>query len=108
MKKEDLIKRDACILSFLQKHRGRENAVTSSVIIKHLDGYGYHISDNSSLRKIIRKAMYEYSAPICHTTNTGYFWATSREDILVAISDIEGRISALNEHLIHLKKFIVN
>lgn len=105
MKKEDLIKRDACILSFLKAHRGNENAVHSAEIIKHLKKCGYPVAGSNNLRPIIRRIMYEYNAPICHTTSTGYFWAKSRGDILVAISDIEGRISSLQEHLEHLKKF---
>lgn len=106
--KDQQFARDVILLGVIKEHKGCENAITSAEIMKYLAERGYYISHNSHLRRMIRKVMYEFHAPICHKTDVGYFWAKSREDILVAVSDIEGRISSLKEHLEHLKNFLVD
>jgi hypothetical protein len=108
MKQTDSIKRDACILNFLKEHRGNENAVHSADIIKHLDSCGFTVTGSNNLRPIIRRIMYEYNAPICHKTWGGYYWAKTREDVLIAIADLESRIESLTKHAEHLKNFIID
>ena len=106
--KDQQFERDVILLGVIKEHKGCENAITSAEIMKYLAERGYYISHNSQLRRMIRKVMYEFHAPICHKTDVGYFWAKSREDILMSISDLEGRIAALQEHIAFLKDFIVN
>lgn len=108
MKREELLKRDAVLLEFLKQHRGNENAVHSTEIIKHLKERGYPVAGSDNLRPIIRRIMYEYNAPICHKTWGGYYWAKNREDVIIAIGDLESRIESLSKHAEHLKNFIVD
>lgn len=49
----------------------------------------------------------EWGLPICFINAKGYFWATQKSDIQETIADLQSRINALQEHINHLKGFII-
>lgn len=110
MKRELVAKRDAMLLNFLKNHKGSENAVKVADILEYLKSIGYGCK-TKTVCTIVRKLMFEYSAPICYKNSSrdgGYYWAKSRKDIEITISDIDSRIAALEEHKAHLQNFIIN
>jgi hypothetical protein len=61
----------------------------------------------TSVYNAIIKIMYERSAPICFSNGKGYYWAQTREEIESTIADMEMRRASLQEHIDHLKNFII-
>ena len=106
MKHLDVFKRDSVLLEFMKQHKGEENRVTSHEIQKFLNEKGYSIK-TETVHTIIRRIMYERNAPICHLNAKGYYWARTRAEIEKTIADMEMRCASLQEHIDHLKNFII-
>ena len=106
VKRYDTFKRDSLLLEFMKKHKGEENIVSSREIHKYLSDNGYKGS-GGCINSIITKLMYDYNAPICFSNSKGYYWANKREEIEKTIADMESRRNALQEHIDHLKNFII-
>lgn len=106
-KNKRTFERDCCLVEFLKNHRGRENIVSTDEVLKHLNDHGFQLS-RTSLTPTIRKLMYEQYLPICFVGMLGYYWASTREDIMLTIDDCQRRIDGLQKHIDHLKCFIVN
>ena len=107
MKHYDVFKRDTLVLEFLKKHKGEENRVTSYDIQKFLSDNGYSIKRNN-VGTLVNKIMYERNAPICYSNTKGYYWAKTRSEIEKTIADMVMRQKSLQEHIDHLKNFIVD
>lgn len=105
-KSYDVFKRDTLLLEFMREHKGRENIVTSHEVQKFLSDHGYSINRNN-VGSLINKIMYERNAPICYSNVKGYYWAQTKEEIEIAIADMEMRIASLKNHIQHLKNFII-
>lgn len=101
-----VFKRDTLLLNFLREHKGEENKVTSYDVQKFLGENGYSIKRNN-VGSLINKIMYDRNAPICYSNTTGYYWATTREELEKTIADLESRRNALQEHIDHLKGFMI-
>lgn len=106
LKKYDVFKRDSLLLEFMKKHKGLENRVTSNEIKSFLEDNGYSIKQNN-VGTLMNKIMYERNAPICYANTTGYYWAKTRAEIEITIEDMEKRRASLQEHIDHLKNFIL-
>lgn len=102
----DAFKRDTILLTFLKTRRGESNIVSSKEISEFLNKNGYSTNPNI-VHSIVRRIMYERNAPICHFNARGYYWAESKAEIKKTILDLETRRNALQEHIDHLKNFIV-
>lgn len=107
MKHYDVFKRDTLVLEFLKKHKGEENRVTSYDIQKFLSDNGYSIKRNN-VGTLVNKIMYERNAPICYSNTKGYYWAKTRSEIEKTIADMVMRQKSFQEHIDHLKNFIVD
>lgn len=106
MKRIDCIKRDNLLVDFLLDHKGRENAVNRYKIADYLTANGY--SQNAgTIHLIIAKLIKERHLPICSVNSKGYFWAKTKADIVGCIEEMQGRITALQEHIEHLKHFVM-
>lgn len=105
-KKYDSFKQDSVVLEFLKKHKGKDNILSSKQICTFLNEKGYAVKSDS-VHTIIRRIMYERNAPICHQNARGYYWAQTREEIESTIADMESRIASLNEHIEHLRNFVI-
>jgi arginine repressor len=104
-KSYDVFKRDTLLLDFLRAHKGEENIVTSQEIQEYLQENGYSV--NTGVASMVSRIMYERNAPICFSNAKGYYWATSREELEKTIADLESRRNALQEHIEHLKGFML-
>lgn len=102
----DSFKRDNILLEFMKEHRGKRNNATSKEIADFLNSRGYE-TNTASVHSMVKRVMYERNAPICHINSKGYYWATSRDEIEATIADLEMRRVALQEHIDHLKNFII-
>lgn len=102
-----ILKRDNLLVDFICNHKGRENVVSAKEICSYLNSKGYEARP-SSIGRAIRKVMLERHLPICSENAKGYYWATSKEDILLTINDLQGRIEEMQTHIDHLKSFIIN
>jgi hypothetical protein len=102
----DVFKRDTLVLNFLREHKGEENKVTSYDVKTFLEENGYPIKRNN-VGTLINKIMYDRNAPICFSNVKGYYWATTREELEKTIADLESRRNALQEHIDHLKGFMI-
>ncbi len=100
----DVFKRDTLLFNFLREHKGKENIVSSADIENFLAENGY---SHKKVSAIVQKIMYEFNAPICSVNTKGYYWATSRDELLNTIEDLESRICSLQAHINHLKGFMI-
>lgn len=106
MKQLDVFKRDSILLEFMKEHKGEENKVTSYDVQNFLEDNGYSINRNN-VGSLMSKIMYERNAPICFSNTKGYYWAKTRAEIEKTIADMEMRRASLQEHIDHLKNFII-
>ena len=107
MTKLQILKRDNLIVEYIKEHKGRKNSVPTEQLAKYLEGKGYK-SSIDWLRNRITILKYERHLPICFVNSGGYYWATSKADILPVIADLQGRIEELQRHIEHLNSFIIN
>lgn len=103
----NVFKRNTSLLEFLKSRKGEENIASASDIHKWLNDNGYSIK-LSSINMLVKSLMYEYNAPICYTDTKGYYWAKNRSEIEKTILDLESRRTALDDHIKHLKNFIID
>lgn len=106
MKNYDAFKQDSLLLEFMKEHKGEENIVSSKEISKFLSNNGYSTKINI-VHSIIKRIIYERNAPICYSNAKGYYWAKTKSEIERTIADMEMRRNALQEHINHLKNFII-
>ena len=101
-----VFKRDTLVFIFLREHKWEENKVNSEEIKKFLCENGYS-TKKEHIHSIVRKVMYDRNAPICSSNAKGYYWAKSRDELEMTISDLESRRNSLQEHIDHLKGFMI-
>lgn len=102
----DTFKRDSLLLNFMREHKGEANRVSSHDVQKFLADNGYSVKRNN-VGSLINRIMYERNAPICFSNVKGYYWAETRAEIEKTIADMEMRRASLQEHINHLKQFII-
>jgi hypothetical protein len=102
----EAFKRNGILLEFIKEHKGKENIVTSEQIADFLNAKGYK-TDRQYVHYLVNAVMYERHAPICYFNAKGYYWASNRAEIENTIADLERRKAALQEHINHLKNFII-
>ena len=106
MKRTETVKRDNLLVEYLLEHKGRENAVSRYNIAEFLTDNGYE-QKASTVHIIISSILKERHLPICSINGKGYYWAKTKADILASIEELQSRITAMQEHIEHLKNFIM-
>ena len=106
MKRFDCIKRDNLLVEYLLEHKGREKAVSRYDIAEYLTANGY-TQRASTVHILISSILKERHLPICSVNGKGYYWAKTKADILSSIDELQSRITAMTEHIEHLKNFIM-
>ena len=106
MKHLDMYKRDCAVVDFLAEHRGKENAVNAKGIAAYLSSIGYPASGNL-VQLIVRKVMRERHLPICSSTNAGFYWANTQEEIQASIDDLQSRICEHQKRIKILQSFLI-
>lgn len=101
-----VFKRDTILFNWLREHKGEGNKVTAEEVQKFLMDNGYSVM-RGNIGSLINKIMYERNAPICFSNTKGYYWATSRAELEKTIADLESRRNSLQEHIDHLKGFMI-
>lgn len=59
-----------------------------------------------NVHTIISKITLERRLPICAVVNKGYYWGTSKQDILSCVNELSSKIEALQIRCELLKSFI--
>lgn len=106
MKRNETIKRDNALVEYILQHKGSQNAIPTETICKALAEQGYTIKA-SSLHTILTKIINERHLPICSLNGKGYYWAKTKQDVIDCIAHLQSRIDALQNHIEHLKNFII-
>lgn len=106
MKQNEIFTRNNLIVDELKKHRGKENAISSEYISRLCAENGYLIRPRN-VGTVVNKLMMERSLPICYINGNGYYWANKSSEIEDTIKDLQSRIYALQEHINHLKCFVM-
>ena len=99
------IDRDMALLGILAQHLGKANPITAEEVAKHMTEMGHPLQPRS-VGNAVRSLMMVYNIPICGINKSGYYWATTDDEIQETIADLESRRTALNERIAHLKKFV--
>ena len=102
---EKVARDELAIIDFMLSHKGIENAVSSKELTCYLAEIGVEIHKTSAMHKLTRLAI-ERHLPICHDNKLGYYWATSKQDILHSIDDLQKRIDSLQNRIDHLRSFM--
>lgn len=103
---QSVFKRDSILFNWLKDHKGEANKVTAEEVQRFLAEKGYSVKRNN-IGTLVNKIMYERNAPICFSNTKGYYWATNRDELEKTIDDLESRRVSLQEHIDHLKGFII-
>lgn len=106
MKRTETVKRDNLLVEYLLEHKGRENAVSRYDIAEYLTENGYK-QKARTVHGIIERLIRERHLPICSINGKGYYWAKTKAYILASIDELQSRITAMQEHIEHLKNFIM-
>ena len=106
MKRTETVKRDNLLVEYLLEHKGRENAVSRHDIAEYLTANGYPKKPDTA-HGIIERLIRERHLPICSINGKGYYLAKTKADILASIDELQSRITAMQEHIEHLKNFIM-
>ena len=101
----ETFKRDNLLVDIIFQHKGKENAIGTKELVLALSERGYKVSAEH-IHGIVTKVVFERHLPICSASHIGYWWATSKQDIQVAIDELQDKISGLQERIDLLKSFI--
>lgn len=86
-------------------HKGIDNAVSQREIAIYLVENKYGIKEKY-VNSIIRKLVNERKLPICSSNGKGYYWASTKSDIIHTINSLKGRCLELKEHIRILESFL--
>ena len=103
---EYVFKRNNALVDILSCHKGEHNSIGSKEISEQLKDLGYDL-DRASVHQTIAKIKFERTIPICFS-NKGYWWASSRSEIVKSIENLESRRKALKENIELLRKFVID
>lgn len=106
MKQAETVKRDNLLVEYLLDHKGRENAVSRYDIAEYLTANGYE-QKASTVHLLVATILKKRHLPICSVNGKGYYWAKTKADILLCVDELQSRITAMQEHIEHLKNFIM-
>lgn len=107
MKTNEVLARNNLLVEELRRHKGAENAMTSEQAQAFLEEHGFYTKARN-IGTYINRLMLERCLPICYINGKGYYWATKQSEIQATINDLQSRINALQEHIGHLKGFIID
>ena len=102
----DCIKCDNLLVEFLLDHKGKENVVSAKEISRFLTNKGFALKQQS-VHTAISNLIAERHLPICSLNCKGYYWAQKKEDIVECIAHLKSRIDSLEDHIKHLRNFIM-
>ena len=102
---EYLFERDNAIVRILREFKGKNNCIKAKELSARLSLIGY-TETSSALRGILARIKKDRTLPICFCDD-GYFWATSQSEIRETIDALEAKMRGLQEHIDHLKQFLV-
>ena len=97
--------RDNVLAEYLYNHKGVQNCVSSKEIAEYITAQGYPLKINT-VHGIVTRLVMEKHLPVCSYNANGYYWAASKNDIKIAIADLESRINAMQERANALKAFL--
>ena len=101
----ETFERDNCLVDIIFRHRGKENAIGTQELVQALKESGY-IVRAENIHNIVKKVVLERRLPICALTQTGYYWATNKQDLQSCIDELTDKLIALQERIDLLKSFI--
>lgn len=107
MKQIEVFKRDNALVEFLAQHKGKGNYATTQEISDYLNSKGY-AQKKGSINMLIRKVMFERHLPICSINSTGYYWGTTKQELLETVEDLRGRIQEMQNRIELLESFIID
>jgi hypothetical protein len=99
-------KRDNCIVDFIREQKGEANAVSGKEIARHLNENGFP-TKTEQIHSLVSRVKIERRLPICVASYSGYYWATSTNDIKKSIDVLQKRVDGILHHIEHLKSFII-
>lgn len=106
MKQTERLKRDNLLIDYILQHKGKNNAVHASEIAEYLNKNNFNVAVGT-IHPLINTLKMERHLPICSTISGGFFWARNMAEIKEYIDNLQKRIDGLQEHIEHLKNFIM-
>lgn len=103
---EYVFARNNALVEILKSCKGKQNAIKSFEIARRLGEKGFSDSA-SSIHLTVSKLKKERTLPILFGVK-GYWWALTRTEILETINELEMRRDALQEHIDHLRQFVID
>lgn len=99
-------KRDNALVDIIFRHRGKENAIGTIELVSALNEMGYR-ERAEQIHTTVGRIACERHLPICSVNHCGYYWGSSKQDIQVAIDDLQKKINGIQDRVDFLKSFIV-
>lgn len=104
-KRIETFERDNELVAIIFQHKGIENAIGTKELVIVLNKRGWKVKVDG-IHQIVSKVTLERRLPICGVVNTGYYWATSKQDIEACTNELQSKIEALQIRIDLLKSFI--
>lgn len=101
----ETFKRDNAVVDIIFSHKGIENAIGTKELVLALSERGFK-ERADFIHSIIQKIVYDRHIPICSAVHRGYYWASSKQDIMIAVDELQEKICGLQERIDLLKSFI--
>lgn len=104
-KRIETLKRDNELVDIIFQHKGIENAIGTKELAIALSERGWKVKVDD-IHKMVSKITLERRLPICGIVHKGYYWATSKQDILSCVNELQSKIEAMQIRCELLKSFI--
>ena len=100
----ETFKRDNELVDIIFQHKGIENAIGTKELVIALNERGWKVKIDG-IHLNVSKVILERRLPICGVVGKGYYWATSKQDILSCVNELQSKIEALQTRCELLKSF---
>lgn len=105
MGKDEINKRNKCLIDFLKQHKGYKSVVSGYEVIEHLQRKGYSLK-YERLRPLIYELRKAYNLPVGFKKMEGYFWCVTADDVQIVETILSSEIKEKQEHIQQLKNAV--
>ena len=103
----ETLNQDNCLVDIIFQHKGKENAIGTQELVRALRERGYKVKAEY-IHGVVTRVVLSRKLPICAVSHSGYYWATSKQDLQSCIDELQSKVQALQGRIDLLKSFIVN
>lgn len=105
MKQKETLNRDNLIVQIIRGCVGKENAINGKDLARILTEKGYP-TKHDYIHDIVSNLIKERFLPICSLSHKGYYFPKNKQDIEIAIEQLQSKANEYLNRIEFLKSFI--